>query len=48
MTSEFALSQIEHTQSLHSLSCGPSSCVTKYAGCILNGVRFHTKDRQNQ
>ncbi|CAN1156667.1 hypothetical protein LINPERHAP2_LOCUS21081, partial [Linum perenne] len=34
----------EQTLALHSLSCGPTPCITKYTGCILNGVRFHTKD----
>ncbi|CAN1289728.1 hypothetical protein LINPERPRIM_LOCUS20410 [Linum perenne] len=46
MTSELNGSQTERTLALHSLSCEPLSCVTKYNGCIVNGVRFHTKDRE--
>ncbi|CAN1140961.1 hypothetical protein LINPERPRIM_LOCUS25168 [Linum perenne] len=46
MTSEWTFSQSERTLALHSLSCEPISSVTKYTGCIINGVRFHTKDRE--
>ncbi|CAN1289717.1 hypothetical protein LINPERPRIM_LOCUS20406 [Linum perenne] len=46
MTSELTFSQSEQTLALHSLSCEPVSSVTKYTGCIINGVRFHTKDRE--
>ncbi|CAN1337175.1 hypothetical protein LINPERPRIM_LOCUS37485 [Linum perenne] len=48
MTSELTFCQTKRVQALHSLSCEPSSCVSKYNGCIINGVRFHTKDRQNR
>ncbi|CAN0847081.1 hypothetical protein LINGRAHAP2_LOCUS4783 [Linum grandiflorum] len=48
MTCELAFSQGEHIQALHSLSCGPSLCVSKYTGCIINVVRFHSKDRENR
>ncbi|CAL1407368.1 unnamed protein product [Linum trigynum] len=30
---------------MYALACGPHIGVKKYAGCIVNGVRFHTKDR---
>ncbi|XP_019189011.1 PREDICTED: uncharacterized protein LOC109183385 [Ipomoea nil] len=33
---------------LYSLACGPQLCVRKYASCIVNGVRFHTKDRDSR
>nr|GMD45703.1 uncharacterized protein LOC109169448 [Ipomoea batatas] len=33
---------------LYSLACGPQLCVRKYTSCIVNGVRFHTKDRDSR
>jgi hypothetical protein len=32
------------SQELYSLTCGPDSQVSFFKGCIMNGVRFHTKD----
>ena len=29
-----------------SSSCGPSTSVTCYRGYIINGFRFHTKERE--
>ncbi|XP_059650484.1 uncharacterized protein LOC132296291 [Cornus florida] len=34
------------TDDLFSLACGPDSRVNRYIGCIVNGIRFHTKDRE--
>ncbi|KAL3629880.1 hypothetical protein CASFOL_026192 [Castilleja foliolosa] len=31
-------------ESLYSLACAPNRCVKKFSGCIVNGVRFLTKD----
>ncbi|XP_059636458.1 uncharacterized protein LOC132278633 [Cornus florida] len=31
---------------LYSLACGPESRIHRYSGCIVNGVRFHTKERE--
>ncbi|CAN1121606.1 hypothetical protein LINPERHAP2_LOCUS866 [Linum perenne] len=38
----------EQTLALHSLSCKPLPCVVKYKGCIINGVRFHVKERESR
>ncbi|KAL3616094.1 hypothetical protein CASFOL_040388 [Castilleja foliolosa] len=35
-------------ESLYSLACAPSRCIKKFSGCIVNGVRFLTKDRDSQ
>ncbi|KAH7674027.1 hypothetical protein IHE45_08G044400 [Dioscorea alata] len=35
----------EVSDGLFSLACGPDRHVGKYIGCIVNGVRFHTKER---
>ncbi|XP_039145399.1 uncharacterized protein LOC120282631 [Dioscorea cayenensis subsp. rotundata] len=35
----------EVSDGLFSLACGPDRRVRKYTGCIVNGVRFHTKER---
>ena len=35
----------EATEALNALACGPDVEVKKYNTCIVNGVRFHTKDR---
>ncbi|CAH9127368.1 unnamed protein product [Cuscuta epithymum] len=37
----------EANESLYSLACAPHRCVRKYSGCIVNGVRFLTKDRDS-
>ncbi|XP_042964558.1 uncharacterized protein LOC122298763 [Carya illinoinensis] len=29
---------------LYALACGPEPTVASYAGCIMNGIRFHTKE----
>ncbi|KAA0067295.1 Transposon, En/Spm-like protein [Cucumis melo var. makuwa] len=33
---------------LYALACGPNDCARSYSGCIANGVRFHTKDRDSR
>ena len=38
----------EATEALYSLACGPHICAKKYTGCIINGVRFHIRDRDNR
>ncbi|KAL8557599.1 hypothetical protein ACS0TY_004884 [Phlomoides rotata] len=35
----------EVNESLYSLACAPHRCVRKYTGCIVNGVRFLTIER---
>ena len=37
----------EANESLYSLSCAPYRCVRKHTGCIVNGVRFLTKERDS-
>lgn len=34
------------TDAIYSLACGPDRDVNSYSGCIVNGIRFHTKDRE--
>lgn len=36
----------EATDDLYSLACGPDNRVTQYTGCIVNGIRFHSKERE--
>ncbi|XP_059650446.1 uncharacterized protein LOC132296251 [Cornus florida] len=31
---------------LYSLACGPQCLVSRYSACIVNGIRFHTKERE--
>ncbi|XVE66074.1 hypothetical protein DITRI_Ditri08aG0052100 [Diplodiscus trichospermus] len=38
----------EANESLYSLACAPYRCVRKYTGCIVNGVRFLSKERDNR
>lgn len=38
----------EAINELWSLANGPSSIIDLYSGCICNGVRFHTRDRENR
>ncbi|KAK6919646.1 protein of unknown function DUF4216 [Dillenia turbinata] len=33
---------------IQSLAFGPDSRVRRYSGCMINGYRFHTKDRENE
>ena len=33
---------------MYALACGPNDCARSYSGCIANGVRFHTKDRDSR
>ncbi|KAA0060321.1 uncharacterized protein E6C27_scaffold22G001050 [Cucumis melo var. makuwa] len=33
---------------LYAIACGPNDCARSYSGCIANGVRFHTKDRDSR
>ncbi|KAL3619042.1 hypothetical protein CASFOL_037270 [Castilleja foliolosa] len=35
-------------ESLYSLACAPNRCVKKFSGCIVNGVRFLTTDRDSR
>ena len=37
----------EATEALYGLACGPDVEVKKYNTCIVNGIRFHTKDRDS-
>ena len=39
---------LEAIDELFSLACGPENQVHTYIGCIVNGVRFHTKDRDDR
>ena len=39
---------LEATGELYSLGCGPDNQVHTYTRCIVNGVRFHTKDRDDR
>ncbi|XP_028087238.1 uncharacterized protein LOC114287975 [Camellia sinensis] len=38
----------EATEELWSLANGPNLLVKEYSGCIINGVRFHTKELDNR
>lgn len=38
----------EATDELWSLANGPGSIIDLYSGCISNGIRFHTKDRESR
>ena len=38
----------EATEALYALTCGPDVEVKKYDPCIVNGVRFYTKDRDSR
>ena len=33
---------------LYTLACGPEFMVTQYTGCMVNGVRYHTKSRDER
>ena len=35
------------SKELYSLACGSDALVAVYQGCIVNDVRFHTKDREH-
>ena len=35
------------SKELYSLACGSDALVAVYQGCIVNGVRFHTKEREH-
>ncbi|XP_028074146.1 uncharacterized protein LOC114276562 [Camellia sinensis] len=39
---------LEATEELWSLANGPNLLVKEYSGCIINGVRFHTKELDNR
>ncbi|XP_041001632.1 uncharacterized protein LOC121247331 [Juglans microcarpa x Juglans regia] len=41
-----AIRPSEVTDDIYALACGPDPWVASYAGCIMNGVRFHTKERE--
>ena len=34
------------TNDLYSLARGPNNRVTQYTGCIVNGIRFHSKEHE--
>uniref|UniRef100_A0A5B7BH02 DUF4216 domain-containing protein n=1 Tax=Davidia involucrata TaxID=16924 RepID=A0A5B7BH02_DAVIN len=36
----------EATEQLYALACGPDQRVSHYSGCIIDGIRFHTKERE--
>ena len=36
----------EATDELYALTCSPGFRMRTYSACIVNGVRFHTKDRE--
>ena len=38
----------EATEVLYALACEPVVEVKKYNTCIVNGIRFHTKDRDSR
>ena len=38
----------EATDCLYSLACGPDTRVRRYSSCIVNGVRFHTSERDSR
>ena len=38
----------EITDELYALACGPEFIVTPYTGCMVNGVRYHTKSRDER
>ncbi|XP_042956354.1 uncharacterized protein LOC122292181 [Carya illinoinensis] len=41
-----AVRPTEVSDDIYALACGPDPCVASYAGCIMNGVRFHTMERE--
>ncbi|KAK9105025.1 hypothetical protein Scep_021869 [Stephania cephalantha] len=36
----------EASDDLYSLACGPDPRIKRYTGCVINGIRFHTKERE--
>ncbi|XP_042972746.1 uncharacterized protein LOC122304540 [Carya illinoinensis] len=36
------------TDDIFALACGPDPLVASYAGCIMNGIRFHTKQLEGR
>ncbi|KAL3619539.1 hypothetical protein CASFOL_036600 [Castilleja foliolosa] len=40
--------QSAKNESLYSLACAPRRCIKKFAGCIVNGVRFLTRERDSR
>ena len=36
----------EASDGLYALACGPDKRVKRYPGCIIDGIRFHTKERE--
>ncbi|XP_035546653.1 uncharacterized protein LOC118348671 [Juglans regia] len=38
----------EVTDDIYALACGPDPLVASYAGCIMNGIRFHTNDLEGR
>ncbi|XP_052171551.1 uncharacterized protein LOC127787533 [Diospyros lotus] len=46
MTSLRSQDQSKLTEQIYALACGPDNRVRRYSGCIVNGVRFHTKEHE--
>ncbi|KAL3654668.1 hypothetical protein CASFOL_001403 [Castilleja foliolosa] len=40
--------QSAKNESLYSLACAPRRCIKMFAGCIVNGVRFLTRERDSR
>ncbi|XP_040994342.1 uncharacterized protein LOC121240884 [Juglans microcarpa x Juglans regia] len=43
-----AKTPLEVTDDIYALACGPDPLVASYAGCIMNGIRFHTNDLEGR
>lgn len=41
-----ASNSADASDALYSLACGPDRRVSRYTGCIVNGIRFHTEERE--
>ena len=40
--------EVDATDELHDLACGPDRMVNHYTSCIIEGMRFHTKELEMQ
>lgn len=38
----------EVTDEIHTLACGPNFTIVSYTGCVVNGVKFLTTDRDGR
>ncbi|XP_042973064.1 uncharacterized protein LOC122304867 [Carya illinoinensis] len=43
-----AMTPPEVTDDIYALACGPDPLVASYHGCIMNGIRFHTKNLETR